>query len=190
MGKNVITSYSIHYTKLYETSLYTEYAMPSSSSPSVILLSRPKEKSVLSVIINTLLKPSLLRYDAIFAEDSASVTILVFLILKVETYNLSRITSYNVCYTKLLRIAAEAEVDTDITEMFNWLVDNQLTDGSIPMYLANDGDAVIVPYFSSIAAIAILEYGRITSYNVCYTKLLRLLFCIFENKHHHQILSI
>ncbi len=57
-------------------------------------------------------------------------------------------------------IAAEAEVDTDITEMFNWLVDNQLTDGSIPMYLANDGDAVIVPYFSSIAAIAILEYGN------------------------------
>ena len=56
--------------------------------------------------------------------------------------------------------AFENQTEDDLYEMYNWLIENQLSDGALPMYLAKDGDASIVPYFSSIATLAIMEYRQ------------------------------
>ena len=60
-----------------------------------------------------------------------------------QTYHFVRITSYNVCYTKLLRV-------------------------QIRLYLQNQCCQI-----HSIRINEVIGLTRITSYNVCYTKLLR-----------------
>ena len=59
-------------------------------------------------------------------------------------------------------LAATSESDGNMEAMYNWLIGNQLANGALPMYLADDGEAVIVPYFSSISTLAILEYSNNT----------------------------
>lgn len=65
-------------------------------------------------------------------------------------------------------IGVPANAGSDITEieraqnlnaMYQWLIDNQIANGALPMYGANDGDANVVPYFSSIASLAFIRYG-------------------------------
>ena len=69
-----------------------------------------------------------------------------------------RITSYNVCYTKLLRIGFDDNKKNDSGTTGAWLAKNNWGRS-----WGEDG------FFW-------IEYGtsRITSYNVCYTKLLRI----------------
>ena len=62
-----------------------------------------------------------------------------------------RITSYNVCYTKLLRADRVLDrFDTDHPTGVSRQVESDAADAAVEV-----------------------EGGRITSYNVCYTKLLR-----------------
>ena len=65
---------------------------------------------------------------------------------KLGEWSNNRITSYNVCYTKLLRFSTEGRIHVE-------------THFTIDKMISNLEDY--------------LSYNRITSYNVCYTKLLR-----------------
>ncbi|MEX1378133.1 MAG: hypothetical protein AB1Z23_11760 [Eubacteriales bacterium] len=47
--------------------------------------------------------------------------------------------------------------NTDL--MYEWLIGTQLSNGALPVYGEESGEASIVPYFSSIAVLAILEYA-------------------------------
>ena len=64
---------------------------------------------------------------------------------------IARITSYNVCYTKLLRPAKSQHKEIFLT--------------SLPLEKAS--------LYAIFASKVRFEFFRITSYNVCYTKLLR-----------------
>ena len=82
-----------------------------------------------------------------------------------------RITSYNVCYTKLLR----TEGKTGFKNQLYSLLSKQIS-----VHAKLDSSNLNVPIMCSLASISkddkveIIEASRITSYNVCYTKLLRL----------------
>ena len=82
-----------------------------------------------------------------------------------------RITSYNVCYTKLLRFIPET-VTTIAKEAFS---NSDLTSVIIPNSVTYIGNYAF--YENAITSVVISDsvkyIGRITSYNVCYTKLLR-----------------
>ena len=106
---------------------------------------------------------------------------------------LNRITSYNVCYTKLLRginssphytIAEENHLinyllqgnSPKVLESFNKIIDNNtkynLSENSLKeLYLQFYNTAIRVINRKNLNI-----YDRITSYNVCYTKLLRLTY--------------
>ena len=77
-----------------------------------------------------------------------------------------RITSYNVCYTKLLRsiLALVFIVPTMLAGIFDW---QHLYAGRYLPY-------IVVKLVLAVVLTGLLGYSvRITSYNVCYTKLLR-----------------
>ena len=75
-----------------------------------------------------------------------------------------RITSYNVCYTKLLRDAAHYE-----NELSNAL-GNDPNNTVYGGHIASDNTSY---YFAKEDSENSILLSRITSYNVCYTKLLR-----------------
>ena len=95
----------------------------------------------------------------------------------------SRITSYNVCYTKLLRMAGPA--------LANLLYGIAIPEGRLPLTFVVDEGQIPLYYNyentcrpapennpTSLKTIPVeaVQYSlgnRITSYNVCYTKLLR-----------------
>ena len=85
-------------------------------------------------------------------------------VLLVASECLHRITSYNVCYTKLLRVELTGQdfLGEDAPPIGTFFAPN-LT----PVHLADWSDGEIV------RAIRETVDCRITSYNVCYTKLLR-----------------
>ena len=91
------------------------------------------------------------------------VITIVFTAYKVEgeinTDDFSRITSYNVCYTKLLREFVHDRLN--ITVMAHERLLQQLT------------EPLLAPARKLIPPMGGLDFSRITSYNVCYTKLLR-----------------
>ena len=75
----VITSYSIHYTKLYDTR--------------VADTATPQSAAVMPM------------YDSqVFSRISGSSGKVVWTVIGSSSSNFHRITSYNVCYTKLLRL--------------------------------------------------------------------------------------
>ena len=90
-----------------------------------------------------------------------------------------RITSYNVCYTKLLRnfdafcdlyeiSKREAEI---VTEICNGLTNKAIADKLfITLQTVKDHNHRI---FTKTGVKSRVQLTRITSYNVCYTKLLR-----------------
>ena len=81
----------------------------------------------------------------------------------VKWFNDSRITSYNVCYTKLLR---------------PWVAEDAATARDI-MLCELTGSRLHVAHVSTKGSVELVRAAkkrgvpRITSYNVCYTKLLR-----------------
>ena len=91
-------------------------------------------------------------------------------ILMISTFILFssfRITSYNVCYTKLLRriqtIARDCDPQVEISlETYQNILIIHVPEGTVKPYRCNKG------FFIRSGA-----NSRITSYNVCYTKLLR-----------------
>ena len=107
----------------------------------------------------------------------------------------TRITSYNVCYTKLLRNeissglrAGEVTDDTEFTMIIsqllfdnNGIIDPQKFVDKIKLWATTDEKSKTVLGPSTKRAISEIDEGqpieyagsRITSYNVCYTKLLR-----------------
>ena len=121
----VITSYSIHYTKLYDGVACRLVEDENGDASGYLLL------------ISGLLKP-----------DTGSITFDGKRIDGQQPHH--RITSYNVCYTKLLRTAIR---DNNPVIFFEDKMMYQLK-GPVPE------EEYTIP--------------RITSYNVCYTKLLRL----------------
>ena len=94
-----------------------------------------------------------------------------------------RITSYNVCYTKLLRsvyfiseMKENTRMETDLDEYMP--KDHPAfvySDEAESWFNIKDGIVVAVENKSGIYNTATLD-TRITSYNVCYTKLLRSFF--------------
>ena len=92
---------------------------------------------------------------------------------------MSRITSYNVCYTKLLRVevigglmAGSLALLADAAHMLTDAMDGTLArvSGKVSRFGAFL-DSTIDRFEESVV---FLGLSRITSYNVCYTKLLRL----------------
>ena len=71
----------------------------------------------------------------------------------------SRITSYNVCYTKLLRSLAEKDEKICIVEA--------------DLMKATGTGSFQAKFPDRTFDVGVAEANRITSYNVCYTKLLR-----------------
>ena len=97
----------------------------------------------------------------------------------IDGLSATRITSYNVCYTKLLRALDPAVfIDDDGTAYLYW---NQMSMG----VLKNNMRELDGPAFKlDIGAKNFMEASwmhkrRITSYNVCYTKLLRNIWATF-----------
>ena len=86
-------------------------------------------------------------------------------IARLQYESQSRITSYNVCYTKLLRVGPGPFP----SEVLGFRLDSVKEHGG---QAGTDGDVLGNQIFK--------EDGRITSYNVCYTKLLRLPFHRFD----------
>ena len=103
-----------------------------------------------------------------------------------------RITSYNVCYTKLLRAKFIEDVSYDFSEKILLINDLNSADEAYDLFKTGLPAIECVP--SAIATflrtdtfkdgmISCVNAGgdtRITSYNVCYTKLLR----FFRKRYH------
>ena len=91
----------------------------------------------------------------------------------VARFRTSRITSYNVCYTKLLRVFSSKyriALRTEAQISSGWCSTHVFHSD----HLRREPDAIIVFYKDLAWAKFALEIiARITSYNVCYTKLLR-----------------
>ena len=81
-----------------------------------------------------------------------------------------RITSYNVCYTKLLRSNNKAYGYS--TYEIGSYIKKSKTLKSINLYGNNLKNKDVMHLGACVAQSESVEY-RITSYNVCYTKLLR-----------------
>lgn len=47
----------------------------------------------------------------------------------------------------------------NVEQLYNWLINTQLSNGALPVYGKEDGDVSINPYFSSITTLAILKYS-------------------------------
>ena len=88
-----------------------------------------------------------------------------------EIYILLRITSYNVCYTKLLRVGrAELLERADVgASVLKELINKNIlsiTEQAVDRLDLSEKEVAVAHPLSAI--------HRITSYNVCYTKLLRM----------------
>ena len=110
-----------------------------------------------------------------------------------ENQPLTRITSYNVCYTKLLRnyltgnefnmqlrsivegfMQMQSELDKERRSlMASWKRRQKLIDGVLANTTEMYGALQGIAGSAALGHIDALELPRITSYNVCYTKLLR-----------------
>ena len=102
----------------------------------------------------------------------------------------ARITSYNVCYTKLLRCRGQKQLFTTLLTSFaGAFIPISLVMGLalrsryyailaiIPNVLPVFFILALMGWLSiplSVATVTVASIVRITSYNVCYTKLLRL----------------
>ena len=83
----------------------------------------------------------------------------------------SRITSYNVCYTKLLRVSVFSDA---FRGELMWRIGIPVSAlllvlSAIPLSFVN----ARAPRFVNLVFALLIWISRITSYNVCYTKLLR-----------------
>ena len=162
-ANSVITSYSIHYTKLYE---------------SRVILKHISHIIYINKVINT-------YYFNIFVSHSYT-----------------RITSYNVCYTKLLRGPESNDLEFPDLEKISYAygypyykcLNNQQISKTLNEVFSEQGPVICEVFvsteqmFEPKSATRRLDDGtlvsapredlapfcRITSYNVCYTKLLRL----------------
>ena len=85
-GGFVITSYSIHYTKLYDTALNVLGTTQIKYGDIEIDLSKPFERITMIDAVK--------KYSGVDFNEVGSL----------EAARSLRITSYNVCYTKLLRV--------------------------------------------------------------------------------------
>ena len=83
---------------------------------------------------------------------------------------LRRITSYNVCYTKLLRIYIAGDTE-NVPEMKSLTgIDCAFLPMNLPYTMTPE---MVADAAQAIHPKILYPYHRITSYNVCYTKLLR-----------------
>ena len=87
-----------------------------------------------------------------------------------ERQQVDRITSYNVCYTKLLR---RASIDGGLTITANNGALSLMTSNNMDATATGDGASATSAEGTSVG-VGVAINVRITSYNVCYTKLLRI----------------
>ena len=96
-----------------------------------------------------------------------------------------RITSYNVCYTKLLRYQKLIKIRKENQVLNNGSLHFTIAKGQLLAYERMAGNDLIIVLFNNSDQTQKLPFQtgkyinlltRITSYNVCYTKLLRMLF--------------
>ena len=91
----------------------------------------------------------------------------------------ARITSYNVCYTKLLRIFLGTAIDDDVANLVIaqlLFLQSEDPEKDISLYINSPGGVVT----AGLAIYDTMQFLRITSYNVCYTKLLREPCCSYR----------
>ena len=112
----VITSYSIHYTKLYELAflLYFRDWRPLIAAAGLIavhhlLFSYLQAANTGIIVFNSGNGIGLVLLHAVFVVFEAGVLVYMAIKLRSEAVEIAevaeiRITSYNVCYTKLLRM--------------------------------------------------------------------------------------
>ena len=115
-------------------------------------------------------------------DEDTSITITSTQLLAGST---DRITSYNVCYTKLLRdnaptVGDQIVLDGTSEDTSIVITADQLLAGAKDV----DGDTLSVTNLTVSPEQGSLEYNeengtRITSYNVCYTKLLRAMVAVW-----------
>ena len=107
IGIVVITSYSIHYTKLYEArkGIFNPGAF-SFENIMIIFLAVMLTDVILLDVFNTFGMPTSTTVSIVFELLGASVGIAF-----VQIRSQGRITSYNVCYTKLLRPLTDTLVE-------------------------------------------------------------------------------
>ena len=91
---------------------------------------------------------------------------------------MSRITSYNVCYTKLLRVINDLQKQQLALEAAHKSIVLLKNDNALPLNPNSNFIYMTGPLVSNTLSLVGNYNGinsdiRITSYNVCYTKLLR-----------------
>ena len=174
----VITSYSIHYTKLYDFWVM-EFHGSGSDQQLLDELARLEPRELLHAG-NAVAQG--LRLDQFSGSRLCEQTLESFDLVEAEKLLRSRITSYNVCYTKLLRpFKLQRFLDPANSLPRSMLVLHQskphILIASLP-----EADTGRHGYFRFTEQelrefegphMSIWQRDRITSYNVCYTKLLR-----------------
>ena len=144
---NVITSYSIHYTKLYEIGIIIVYMFnlfPAGVKATVDKGLLPIGEGVVGTIIIAFL--------------SSAIMNLTFGPMFMAAHRVSDNYIDGICLKQKKKIS-EIIADTDWAEFIRFVVGKTIPFFWIPMHT--------------------ISFFRITSYNVCYTKLLRIKLCFF-----------
>ena len=153
------------------------YALCSSPTPGgvPVAITSPTSRVIISVMNSIRKGMSKIRFEVL---DSCLVSPFTLQeIFRSETSISSvetiRITSYNVCYTKLLREQVALRKVKFISNMLKQHQTTSFLSVPIPWIVTSTVSPLCSSPTPGGVPVAITSPTRITSYNVCYTKLLR-----------------
>ena len=144
----VITSYSIHYTKLYE------FFFPSKR----LSINTCRHFSGNS-LIDWKIKASISENSSASKSNESRTSLLIFVSMSCKCLSSYLLTTF-LCRIKFKQLDLANVYKNDLTPLEDWILERFI-------------QRLIKASCARLAALSWSERNRITSYNVCYTKLLR-----------------